>query len=86
MLSLKVDVSVKGHYLTSWDTIIIGQDPGSNSWQQLYCPNLLISGGLAGGKGSQGTTRAPNLLVKVIQMQYSLILPYPCVPRKLLYN
>jgi len=29
----------------------------------------LISGGPAGGKGSQGTTRAPILLVKAIQMQ-----------------
>jgi len=29
----------------------------------------LISGGLAGGQGSQGTTQAPILLVKAIQMQ-----------------
>ena len=29
----------------------------------------MIGGGLAGGQGSQGTTRVPILLVKAIQMQ-----------------
>ena len=55
---------------------------GSNFTARIF----LISGGPVGGKGSQGTTRALILPVKAIQMQCSLILHHPCMPRKLLYD
>ena len=75
MVSLQhfLDLVSKAHQCTSPSAKIRAVTLGSNFTARIF----LIGGGLAGGQGSQGTTRAPILLVKAIQMQCLPNAPLP---------